>query len=208
MLHVIYDGVNYPVTFDVRPWYRDEPSSWTNSTTGATYVKGKTSDKGEEYAEVTPDASGRADIKRNGKPWVSPTMAPILAARLDDYNDKDGYSCEITFDFANFTFNKVGFSGAIGGGHTNVLHKYSCSDGSAVIVYDISAQKVGGKQIPEDFLADGNVQIKMANVKKDGTAVQDTYRFFWFRTFGSLEDLETYLAECTSSTGLTYTKVK
>lgn len=208
MLHVIYDGVNYPVTFDVRPWYRDEPSSWTNSTTGATYVKGKTSDKGEEYAEVTPDASGRADIKRNGKPWVSPTMAPILAARLDDYNDKDGYSCEITFDFANFTFNKVGFSGAIGGGHTNVLHKYSCSDGSAVIVYDISAQKVGGKQIPEDFLADGNVQIKMANVKKNGQAVQEPYRFFWFRTFGSLEDLETYLSECTSSTGLTYTKVK
>ena len=205
MLHVIYDGVNYPVTFDVRPWYRDEPSSWTKATTGATYGEEKTSAQGEKYVEVKPDASGRADIKRTSKPWVSPTMAPILAARLDDYNDKDGYSCEITFDFAsNFTFNGVNFTGAIGGGHTNVLHKYSCSDGSAVIVYDISAQKVGSKQLPEDFLADGNVTIKMANIKKGGTAVQEPYRFFWFRTFGSLKDLETYL----SSTDLTYTKVK
>ena len=205
MLNVIYDGVNYPVTFDVRPWYRDEPSFWTNATADATYVKGKTSDEGEEYAEVTPDVSGRADIKRTSKPWISPTMAPILAARLDDYNDKDGYSCEIALDFAsNFTFNGVNFTGSIGNGFNKAYHKYSCSDGSAVIVYDISVQKVGGKQIPEDFLADGNVAIKMANVKKGDAVVQEPYRFFWFRTFGSLKDLETYL----SSTGLTYTKVK
>ena len=209
VLDILYDGVRYPILFDVRPWYRDEPSSWTKSTTDATYGEVKTSDKGEKYAEVTPDASGRADIKRTSKPWISPTMSPILAARLDDYNDKEGYSCEITFDFAsNFTFNGVNFTGAIGGGHTNVLHKYSCSDGSAVIVYDISAQKVGSKQLPEDFLADGNVAIKIAEVKKDGAAFQEPYRFFWFRTFGSLEDLETYLSECTSSTGLTYTKTK
>lgn len=208
MLNVIYDGVNYPVAFDVRPWYRDEPSSWTKSTTGATYGEEKTSAQDEKYVEVTPDASGRADIKRSAKPWVSPTMAPILAARLDDYNDKDGYSCWITFDFANFAFNSVGFSGAIENGHNKAYHKYSCSDGSAVIVYDISAQKVGSKQLPEDFLADGNVAIKIAEVKKDGAAVQEPYRFFWFRTFGSLEDLETYLSECTSSTGLTYTKIK
>lgn len=209
VLDILYDNVRYPILFDVRPWYRDEPSSWTKSTTGATYGEEKTSAQGEKYVEVTPDASGRADIKRTSKPWVSPTMAPILAARLDDYNDKEGYSCEITFDFAsNFTFNGVNFTGAIGGGHTNVLHKYSCEDGSSVIVYDISAQIVGSKQLPEDFLADGNVQIKMANVKKAGQAVQDPYRFFWFRTFGSLEDLETYLSECASSTGLTYTKIK
>ena len=209
VLDILYDGVRYPILFDVRPWYRDEPSSWTKSTTGATYGEEKTSAQGEKYVEVTPDASGRADIKRTSKPWVSPTMAPILAARLDDYNDKEGYTCQITFDFAdNFKFNGVGFTGAIGGGHTNVLHKYSCSDGSAVIVYDISAQKVGSKQLPEDFLADGNVAIKIAEVKKDGAAVQEPYRFFWFRTFGSLEDLETYLSECTSSTGLTYTKIK
>lgn len=169
----------------------------------------KTSDKDEKYVEVTPNKDGRADIKRTSKPWVSPTMAPILAARLDDYNDKEGYTCQITFDFAdNFKFNNVSFTGAIGGGHTNVLHKYSCSDGSAVIVYDISAQKVGSKQLPEDFLADGNVAIKIAEVKKDGAAVQEPYRFFWFRTFGSLEDLETYLSERSSSTGLTYTKIK
>ena len=209
VLDILYDGVRYPILFDVRPWYRDEPSSWTNSTTDATYVKENTSDKGEKYAVVTPNKEGRADIKRNGKPWISPTMAPILAARLDDYNDKEGYACQITFDFAdNFKFNNVSFTGAIGGGHTNVLHKYSCEDGSSVIVYDISAQKVGSKQLPEDFLADGNVAIKIAEVKKNGQAVQEPYRFFWFRTFGSLEDLETYLSECTSSTGLTYTKVK
>lgn len=205
VLDILYDKIRYPILFDVRPWYRDEPSSWTKSTADATYGEEKTSKQSEKYVEVTPNKEGRADIKRTSKPWVSPTMAPILAARLDDYNDKDGYSCEITFDFAShFTFNGVNFTGAIGGGHTNVLHKYSCSDGSAVIVYDISAQKVGSKQLPEDFLADGNVTIKMANIKKGGTAVQEPYRFFWFRTFGSLKDLETYL----SSTDLTYTKVK
>lgn len=208
MLHVIYDGVNYPVTFDVRPWYRDEPSSWTKSTTDATYEE-KISDKGEKYAEVTPNKDGRADIKRNGKPWVSPTMAPILAARLDDYNDKEGYTCQITFYFAdNFKFNNVNFTGAIGGGHTNVLHKYSCSDGSAVIVYDISAQKVGSKQLPEDFLADGNVTIKMANIKKGGTAVQEPYRFFWFRTFASTDALKAYLETWSKETGITYTQTK
>lgn len=209
VLDILYDNVRYPILFDVRPWYRDDPSSWTNSTTDATYGAVKTSDKDEKYVEVTPNKDGRADIKRTSKPWVSPTMAPILAARLDDYNDKEGYTCQITFDFAdNFKFNNVSFTGAIGGGHTNVLHKYSCSDGSAVIVYDISAQKVGSKQLPEDFLADGNVAIKIAEVKKDGAAVQEPYRFFWFRTFGSLEDLETYLSERSSSTGLTYTKIK
>lgn len=209
VLDILYDNVRYPILFDVRPWYRDDPSSWTNSTTDATYGAVKTSDKDEKYVEVTPNKDGRADIKRTSKPWVSPTMAPILAARLDDYNDKEGYTCQITFNFAdNFKFNNVSFTGAIGGGHTNVLHKYSCSDGSAVIVYDISAQKVGSKQLPEDFLADGNVAIKIAEVKKDGAAVQEPYRFFWFRTFGSLEDLETYLSERSSSTGLTYTKIK
>ncbi|MGM9786989.1 MAG: DUF4979 domain-containing protein [Candidatus Cryptobacteroides sp.] len=209
MLHAVYDGVNYPVTFDVRPWYRDEPSSWTKATTDATYGEVKTSAAGEKYVEVKPNASGRGDIKRTSKPWVSPAMAPILAIRLDDYNDKEDYTCEITFDFAsNFTFNGINFTGAIEGGFNKAYHKYACSDGSAVIVYDLSVQGVGGKKIPEDFLADGNVQIKMANVKKDGVAVQDTYRFFWFRSFGSLEDLEEYLSDCTTATGLTYEKVK
>lgn len=209
MLHAVYDGVTYPVTFDVRPWYRDEPSDWTNATTDAAYGNVQKTEKGESYVEVTPNASGRADIKRNSKPWVSSTMAPILAVRLDDYNDEEGHSCEITMDFAsNFTFNGVNFTGSIDGGFNKAYHKYTCSDGSAVVVYDLSKQKVGGKSIPEDFLADGNIQVKMANVKKNGVAVQEPYRFFWFRTFGSLDDLESYLAECTTSTGLTYTKVK
>lgn len=209
MLHASYDGVTYPVTFDVRPWYRDEPAAWTIATPGATYGEVKTSENEEKYVEITTTAEGRGDIKRSAKPWLSPSMAPILAIRLDDYNDKEGYSCEITFDCAsNFTFNNVNFTGSIEGGFNKAMHKYSCSDGSAVLVYDLSKQKVGGKAMPEDFLADGNIQVKMANVKKDGVNVLDTYRFFWFRSFGSLEDLESYLAECSAETGLTYNKVK
>ncbi|MGM9734806.1 MAG: DUF4979 domain-containing protein [Candidatus Cryptobacteroides sp.] len=209
MMYAVYDGVNYPVTFDVRPWYRDDPTSWTIATSGATYGDVQTSAEGEKYVEVTPNGEGRADIKRTSKPWVSPTMAPILAIRLDDYNKKVGCSCEITVDFAsNFTFNGVNFTGSVDGGYNKARHEYECSDGSTVLVYDLTAQKVGSRSMPEDFLADGNIQIKMANVKKEGTIVQDTYRFFWFRTFGSLADLEEYLSDCTTATGLTYAKVK
>lgn len=207
VLDILYDGVRYPILFDVRPWYRDEAEGWQVTTGGATMSEIKTSEHGEKYVEITTTAAGRGDIKRSAQPCMSPSMAPILAFRLDDVNGEDGYVSNIKFDWNGFSFNGS-FGGEIGPGNNTAIHRYSCSDGSKVIVYDLLQQKLGSNVLPEDFLAEGNIQIKYADIKQNGTAAQVTYRFFWFRSFGSLEDLESYLAECSAETGLTYNKVK
>ena len=207
ILNAVYDGVNYPITFDVRPWYRDDPSDWALATTDATMSEVKTTEQGEKYVEITSNVSGHGNIKRSNKVWLSPEMAPIVCIRITDVAD-EGYSSSIKFDCSNFKFNNVSFGGEIGNGNRKFVHKYSLSDGSVVLVYDLSAQTMKATPIPSDFLADGNVQFKICDFKKDGAAAQATYKFFWFRAFGSLADLETYLDDWSTETGLTYEKVK
>lgn len=207
ILNATYDGVTYPITFDVRPWYRDEPSDWVLATTDATMSDVKTSEQGEKYVEITSNSSGHGNIKRSAKPWFSPAMAPIVCIRITDVAD-EGYSSSIKFDCSNFKFNNVNFAGEIGNDNRRFVNKYSLSDGSVVLVYDLSAQTIKTTEIPSDFLADGNVQFKICDFKKDGEAAQATYKFFWFQSFGSLADLETYLSEWSDETGLTYEKVK
>ena len=207
ILNAVYDGVNYPITFDVRPWYRDEPSDWALATTDAAMSEVKTTEQGEKYVEITSNASGHGNIKRSNKVWLSPEMAPIVCLRITDVAD-EGYSSSIKFDCSNFKFNNVSFGGEIGNGNRKFVHKYSLSDGSVVLVYDLSAQTMKATPIPSDFLADGNVQFKICDFKKGGKADQGTYKFFWFRCFGSMADLETYLGDWSTETGLTYEKVK
>lgn len=207
ILNATYDGVTYPITFDVRPWYRDDLSDWALATTDATMSEVKESDKGESYVEVTSNAGGHANIKRLSKPWISPSMAPIACIRITDVAD-DGYSSSIKFDMANFKFNNVSFAGEVGGGNRTFAHKYKLSDGSVVLAYDFSSQKIKKTEVPSDFLADGNIQFKICDFKKDNAAAQATYKFFWFRTFGSIADLESYLSDWSDDTGLTYEKVK
>lgn len=207
ILNATYDGVTYPITFDVRPWYRDDLSDWALATTDATMSEVKKSDKGESYVEVTSNAGGHANIKRLSKPWISPSMAPIACIRITDVAD-DGYSSSIKFDMANFKFNNVSFAGEVGGGNRTFAHKYKLSDGSVVLAYDFSSQKIKQTEVPSDFLADGNIQFKICDFKKDNAAAQATYKFFWFRTFGSIADLESYLSDWSDDTGLTYEKVK
>lgn len=207
ILNATYDGVTYPITFDVRPWYRDDVSDWVLATTDAKMSEVMTSNKGEKYVEITSNNNGHANIKRSSKPWLSPTMAPIHCIRITDPADQ-GYSASIKYDLANFKFNNVTFAGEFGGGNRTFAHKYSLSDGSIVLVYDMSSQKIKTSEVPEDFLADGNIQFKICDFKKDGEAAQASYKFFWYRTFGSLSDLESYLIEWSAETGLTYNKVK
>ncbi len=207
ILNAVYDGVNYPITFDVRPWYRDEPSDWVLATTDATMSEVKTTEHGEKYVEITSNASGHGNIKRSAKPWLSPAMSPIVCIRITDVAD-EGYSSSIKFDCSNFNFNNVSFAGEVGNGNRKFIHKYSLSDGSEVFVYDLSLQTIKTTEIPSDFLADGNVQFKICDFKQSGAAAQATYKFFWFRSFGSLADLEAYLSDWSEDTGLTYEKVK
>lgn len=212
ILNATYDGVTYPITFDVRPWYRDEPADWALETTDATMSEVKTSDQGEKYVEITSNAGGHANIKRSSKPWLSPAMAPIVCFRITDVADY-GYSSSIKVDCSDFKFNNVTFAGELGGsasngGNRKAVNIYSLSDGSKVFVYDVSAQPIKGKDIPSDFLTDGNLQLKICDFKQNGTAAQTSYKFFWFRAFGSLADLESYLDSWASTTGLTYNKTK
>ena len=207
ILNATYDGVQYPITFDVRPWYRDDPSDWKLGTTDASMSEIKTSENGEQYVEVTSNSKGHANITRVNKPWFSPELAPITCIRITDPAD-EGYSATIKYDCANFKFNNVTFAGEVGSGNRTFVHKYSMSDGSVVLVYDFTTQKIKTQEIPADFLADGNLTFKICDFKKDGSAAVATYKFFWFRAFGSLDDLETYLSDWSEETGLTYNKVK
>ena len=208
IVDVMYDGVRYPVLFDVRPWYKDAPDTWNIATTGAVKEL-KTSEKNESYIEVTTTTGGRGDVVRNAKIWVSPTMSPILCIRVDDPNDMENTTGRLTLDFKdNFKFNNVNFTGAVGNNFNKWNHKYALSDGSSVLVWNIDDLTIGTKELPVDFLADGNIQLKYADVKVNGAADQVKYRFFWFRSYGSLADLESYLADWSQETGLTYEKVK
>lgn len=208
ILNATYDGVTYPITFDVRPWYRDEPTDWYLEKNDAMMSDVKTSAQGEDYVEITSNTSGNGNIKRTAKPWFSPTMAPIVCIRMTDVQDQDGYTSTIKFDCGNFKYNNVTFSGEVGNGNRKAVNIYSLSDGSKVFVYDLSKQAIKTAAIPEDFLADGNLTFKICDFKKNGSVAQATYKFFWFRTFGSLDDLEDYLDEWSDETGLTYEKTK
>ena len=93
-------------------------------------------------------------------------------------------------------------------------NKYKCSDGSALLVYDLSSQKFAtGGILPEGTLASFTTfQLKYADITK-GTAQSMTaediaYRFFWFRTFASTDALKAYLETWSKETGITYTQTK
>lgn len=207
MLNVTYDGISYPVLFDVRAWYRDQVTEWVHDTqdTPDATVHTAVSSYGETYYHVTTDSKGKGYLRRSSKIWPSPSTSPILAVRADDVADR-GYSRNIILNFShNFSFNGTSFTGTVGNGSNTWVRKYRCSDGSSIFVYDLSAQQVGNKFLPEDFHADGNLQLKYADVKLDGVAQQGvSYRFFGFRSFGSMEDLEEYLSQWSESTGISH----
>lgn len=207
MVNVNYGDLTFPVAFDVRAWYKDGSDKWgqdTQNTPSASFNP-STTIWGESCHELVTDAAGKAYILRKEKIWPSPVTSPILCVRVDDVADK-GYSRNIILNFSNnFTFNGTRFTGAVGGGSNKWVRKYRCSDGSSILVYDLSQQTIGSRMLPEDFYADGNLQLKYADVSNDGNPVEGlAVRFYGFRSYGSVEDLEKYLQEWSAETGISW----
>lgn len=207
MVNVEYDGITYPVAFDVRAWYRDGVDRWTKDETDTpnAVVETSANSYGETCHQVTLDSNGKGYLKRSAKIWPSPVGAPVLCVRMDDLAD-NGYDRSIILNFAKeFKYNGVNFTGMVGNAKNGWLKKYRCSDGSSIFVYDLSAQQVGEKMLPADFHADGYLQLKYADVKLNGLAASGaSYRFFGFRSYGSLSDMEQALDDWSAQTGITY----
>lgn len=207
IVNVTYDGLTFPVAFDVRAWYKDGSDKWILDTQGtpSAAFNASTTLWGESCHELVTDAAGKAYILRKEKIWPSPVTSPVLCVRVEDVAD-NGYARNIILNFSsNFNFNGTRFTGVVGDDSNTWVRKYRCSDGSSILVYDLSQQTVGSRMLPEDFHADGNLQFKYADVRNgSGTVKGLAVRFFGFRSYGSMEDMEKYLKEWSESTGISY----
>lgn len=182
----------------------------------------------ERYYKFTPfikNNQGRGDIMRNkysydGKTYLSMDY-PILCFRFDDVYDRTRdlngtptpYPRQINLDTSGALEDGTQFTGNVGGNNNKWIRKYRCSDGSALIIYDLNQQQFpNGGYLPEGKVAAFTTfQIKYADINKGNvfptlSASEVTYRFFWFHTFRSMAEMESYLQSWSAQTGITYTE--
>lgn len=199
----------------------ENPALWIPKTTGMSMTL-KTSEAGETYYDIVPNKAnantGRGDFGRVAPTFISRAY-PIITFRLDDVNDKadetgvEGkkFSRNINLDTSGNAEDGTKFSGNFGGSNNKWLRKIPCSDGSVILVYDLSSQAFGnGGVLPENTPVNFSTwQIKYADIRNSGKEdIKDinnmAYRFFWFHTFTSNEEMNAYLADWTQRTGITY----
>ena len=182
--------------------------TWKVATTGA--------EQGWDnagYMTVTPFVNdsnvGRGDIKHDGSVILNRNY-PVVCFRIDDLNDK-GYTRNIKFDVVGKLADGTSMGGMVGGGDNRWSKKYKCSDGSAILVYDLTFKGFGGnsedKILPEgtDMTCE-TFQLKYADIKSSESFTPDDikYRMFWFCTFSSENEMKAYLDDWSSKTGITY----
>ena len=230
-IFAVCNNVNYPLVFNITKGYYAENleseagSKWniaaSHISSGAKQEFVTASDG--NYIKCTPYIfknssgiyQGRADLQRSGTTYLTREY-PIICVRVDDVNDK-GYARNININAVGKTETGTEFKGNIGGDNNKWQYKYECSDGSALLVYDLSKQGFG-KSDGTNLLPVGQVgdfttfQLKYADIKQ-GTALSMTaediaYRFFWFRTFANTDALNAYLETWSKETGITYTQTK
>ena len=199
--------------------HMEDETLWKLNQNGTTEFK--TSDKEEKYLSIIPfksnDNTGRGDIKRQKETLLNRSY-PIVTFRVDDLNDfadevGGKFSRAINMDTSGADNDNPDnkFSGNVGGDNNKWKVKYKCSDGSAILVYDLSTQgfKNGGI-LPEGVNVKlTTFQIKYADLRNsDKSNIQDiahfAYRFFWFHTFASMSEMDAYLASWSAKTGITY----
>lgn len=195
--------------------FRSAATPWalnsSHVSSGATAERLYNESTDEYYWLYTPylNASnvGRGDIQHSGSPvYLESGNYPVLCFRIDDVNDYAGnYARNITLD----TSGEAGgakYSGGINGSNNKWKTKYKCSDGSSILIYDLSTQgfQSGGLLPAGTVGVFTTFQFKYADIKTPAKAEDVQYRFFWFMTFGSLDEMESYLQEWSQKTGITY----
>ncbi len=162
----------------------------------------------EHYWLFTPylDGSnkGRGDIQHNGSAIYLDPAYPIICARIDDVNDK-GYDRNINIDSSgNLLSDGTKYAGNLGGSNNKWKTKYKCSDGSAILVYDLATQNFATGGLLKSTAKFGTFQFKYADIKTPATAADAQYRFFWFMTFKSEDDMTAYLNAWSAEKGISY----
>lgn len=144
----------------------------------------------------------RGDFKCwNPKTFIHAGNYPIIAIRWEDVMDKyeECTARNINLDTSG-NFGETKFSGNVGGSNNKWAKKYSCSDGSCVMVYDLSTQSFanGGLAPTNTVGVFGTFQFKYADM---ATLVdQVTYNVYWIQSFKTIQDLEKYI----TGEGLTF----
>lgn len=187
--------------------------NWNMATNGGTQVW---MEGAENYIYFTPNRANsntlRGDVKRTAPTYITQNY-PILCFRIDDVNDL-GYARNITFDTSGNIEDGTKFSGGIGSNNNQWKKKYKCSDGSAILIYDLATQGFG-KSDGTNLLPEGTVctfatfQLKYADIRlSDKADFPDDpgvhYRMFWFHTFKSEDALNAYLNTWSTETGITF----
>jgi len=187
--------------------------NWNMATNGGTQVW---MEGAENYIYFTPNRANsntlRGDIKRTAPTYITQNY-PILCFRIDDVNDL-GYARNITFDTSGNIEDGTKYSGGIGANNNKWKKKYKCSDGSAILIYDLATQGFG-KSDGTNLLPEGTVctfatfQLKYADIRlSDKADFPDDpgvhYRMFWFHTFKSEDALNAYLNTWSTETGITF----
>ena len=206
---------NIPAGF-YREHFADQNIVSWNMATGGGKQEWRISELNEAYIWYTPNRANsntlRGDIKRTAPTYITQDY-PILCFILDDINDL-GYARNITFDTSGNTEDGTKFSGGIGSNNNKWKKKYKCSDGSAIIYYDLATQGFG-KSDGTNLLTAGTVcnfatfQLEYADIRlSDKADFPDDpgvhYRLFWFHTFKSEAEMTTYLNEWSTKTGITF----
>lgn len=199
-------------------WFKQD----TNGSVGE-YRYNETT--GENYYYVVPNTGSkfRGDFKFFPPVWndgwsdnnytvLDRTNYPIVTFRLDDLGDKGATQRSIFIDTNNGyilssgTNTKV-YSGRMGGGGANKWQKkYKCSDGSCIIVFNNNEQAwQNGGMLPEnDLVIFNHFKIGYADIAGMPSPEEAAFRYFWFHTFKNTDELNAYLTQWSTKTGITY----
>lgn len=217
-IYVTYDHRNFPVEFNVTEGYyretfdiKDNADKWLAASGGSsTYVP--STESTEAYNLYIPVVQGngkyRVDAKRSGTTYLTRDF-PVLCFRFDDVIDKNSSNTRnINIDSSGKTESGVEYKGNFGGANNKWKTKYKCSDGSAILIYDLSSQTfpTGGELPVGEMLGLSTFCVKYADIPlmDDQTAEDISYRMFWFNTFKTMDEMNDYLQAWSTKTGITY----
>lgn len=147
----------------------------------------------------------RADLKWYDLPvTLHAGNYPIIAVKMDDVKDLESgiTSRNLNFDVVGKSVSGKDFK-ALGGGNNKYSSDYKCSDGSHVFVYDLSkvAFRTGGIAPTNETISFTVFQLKHADIKTVDHQLK--FNLYWFQSFKSMDDLESYIKNVD---GLTFEK--